>query len=352
MNIYGVIVEVYPFNNGHIHFLNEVKKEANGAPIICITSTSFVQRGEPSVLSSSTKVSLLLKNYCDLVLELPYIYANQGAQYFAYNAVKILSELNVTHLCFGSESNELNNLIKHINIKKSAFKDGIHKKLDSLKSNDILGISYLQAIDSINKNITPVLIKRINNEYNDKGLVDNITSATSIRNNIKTIDYKRYMPLESYEGIHEYNQDKVLDLLKLNIEIALDQDINIFLSHKNELLSRIKKYINKVSNIDELLEYCKDNINSKYKYSRIIYNTILLVTEEDGDQSNRELYLRVLGSSAEGTKLIKGNDNYFVSLKDSNLKTTDIQRRAINLYDLLTKQATLKDNFNKKIKML
>ena len=52
------------------------------------------------------KTRICLEEDIDLILELPTIYATQGADMFAYGALKILNEFHIDTLVFGSESDD------------------------------------------------------------------------------------------------------------------------------------------------------------------------------------------------------------------------------------------------------
>ena len=63
-----------------------------------------------------------------------------------------------------------------------ALEDLTGKRIDS--PNDLLGISYIKTILKNNYNIKPEIIKRTNN-YHEKKLESDISSATAIREAIK-----------------------------------------------------------------------------------------------------------------------------------------------------------------------
>lgn len=330
-------MEINPFHNGHIHFIKEVRKIAKNNRIICIISTNFVQRGEVSVLNKKVKTELLLNYGVDLVLELPMVFANQGGYHFALNAINILKHFQVTDLCFGSESADKEHLtfLAHQKFTSQSFSDGIYSGLGNIKSNDILAISYIKAIDTLNANIDIQPIKRIDNNYNDTALNTPLASSTSIRNNLHDKTITNYLPLKSYEAINNIEQQKLIDLLKINSQIALDKNLQIFLSENNQLLGRINKQlaVKNYHSIAELASDLKDKNNSQYKYQRIILNTILLISQ---NEVLNEQYYRVLGINKECFDILKGVNGYFTSLKDNNNNIGMIEKRATKLYSLIT----------------
>jgi len=50
MQATGIIAEYNPFHNGHLYHIQETKRLTQ-QPLIVVMSGSFMQRGEPAVLS-------------------------------------------------------------------------------------------------------------------------------------------------------------------------------------------------------------------------------------------------------------------------------------------------------------
>lgn len=328
-------MEINPFHNGHLYFLKEAKKIVKDNLLVCIISTNIVQRGEVSVLNKKVKTDLLLKNGVDIVCELPAVLANQGGEYFAFNALNILKEFNIDSLIFGSENPDINTLVNHANIIQSdTFENGLHSKLNTLKSNEILAISYIKAAKCLNLDLDFYPIQRIDNNYNDTKITSNIASATSIRRNIKDKDLiSKSMPLESLDNTLMVNEQILFDIFKINIVNCLDNNIHIFLSEENQLLKRMNSILtlHNPNSISELLNLCKDKNNSKYKYSRILINTVLLIVE---DKYNTEPYVRILGFNKLAAKHIP--ENSFTSLANKNDKISLIEKRVSRLFSLVT----------------
>lgn len=206
----GLIAEFNPFHNGHKYIIEKIKERFEDSIIIVIMSGNFTQRGDSSLINKWDKTKVALKNNIDLVVELPSEFTVQGADDFAYASIKILKELNVNYLVFGSESNDLekleeaastqlnnnyNSKIKNELKKGISYPTALNNSLDIkiTTPNDILALSYIREIKKQNANIIPISIKRTNS-YHDKKLNNKITSATSIRENIKKTSIKKYMP--------------------------------------------------------------------------------------------------------------------------------------------------------------
>lgn len=182
MHACGIIVEYNPFHNGHLYHLNEAKKISKCDCLIAIMSPNFVQRGEPAIIDKWQRAQHAIKQGVDLVIELPIPYATQSGDTFAYGAISILKLLAVDSIVFGSECNDLQQLRSYLDIEYTIDKHSSYSKnfalYSNLKSNDILGIAYLKALQ--NSTITPYTIKRTNT-YHDLTLNHDIASASAIR---------------------------------------------------------------------------------------------------------------------------------------------------------------------------
>lgn len=70
----------------------------------------LLKGGDVSIIPKDKKCDIALNFGVDLIVELPFVFATQGADIFARSAIKILDELNVDYLVFGSESNDIKKL--------------------------------------------------------------------------------------------------------------------------------------------------------------------------------------------------------------------------------------------------
>ena len=247
MNITGIITEYNPFHNGHKFHLEEAKKQTNCDGVICIMSGNFVQRGGPAIVDKWQRTEMALNNGVDLIIELPTFYAVSSAEFFAKGAVSILNSLGVVdNIFFGSEcgdskklleiakvlvseDSDFQNLLKRnlslgLTFAKSREKSLIEYLNDEdinnivTSSNNILGIEYIKAILKLGSSINPVTLRREGSNYNDKEISTSFSSATSIREVLKSSspieNIKNLIPLESYEifsKLQEENYDFIFD---------------------------------------------------------------------------------------------------------------------------------------------
>jgi len=361
----GIICEYNPFHNGHLYHLNYIKKNFPDALIILVMSGEFTERADISILTKWEKTEIALHYGVNLVVELPFDFACQSADLFAYGAIRILNYLKVDKIIFGSESNNINKL-KDLAKKqldsnyyldvKNYLKDGdnyplaMAKALDDINfntPNDILGLAYVREIIKNNYNIEPITIKRTN-DYNSLDLNNNISSATAIREALKkNEDIKNYVP----EKVYPYLQDNipVLDnyfkYLKYRI-INEQEDIIKYHGVDDKILPRIINNINDAFSFDELITKIK---TKNYSYNRIKRMLIYILIGFKKDDMNKDInYIRILGFDNKGqeylNKLKKEIDIPIItSYRNNKNNYLDINTKITNI--LLLENSKLKDEF-------
>ncbi|WP_353626156.1 nucleotidyltransferase family protein [Bacillus sp. JCM 19041] len=207
MKAVGVVVEYNPFHNGHKHHLQMARIQSQADVVIAVMSGSFLQRGEPAIMSRWARTEMALSSGADIVVELPYAYSVQTATRFAEGAVYILSALGCTNLNFGSEAGDITpfkSLVSfmskhkqsydtHVqrflkqgssypNASASAFAllEGSDQLLSLSKPNNILGFHYVQAIDTLHLAMEAETTLRIQSDYHDSTIKKGpIASATA-----------------------------------------------------------------------------------------------------------------------------------------------------------------------------
>ena len=207
----GVIAEYNPFHNGHMYHLKKIKEMFPNEEIVAVISSSFTQRGEPSIINKWDKTDICLKAGIDLVIELPYVFSTESADYFSYGALTILEKLGVDKFVFGSETNDID-IFKKIYLKfGNNYPTALSLALKDLDGevltlpNDLLGISYVKIIKENHYKIKPFCIKRTS-DYNSLSIDNNISSATAIRKALEeNKDVSSLVPdfvLEKFSELH------------------------------------------------------------------------------------------------------------------------------------------------------
>lgn len=205
-NCIGIIAEFDPFHRGHAHLIAQAKAALPGAPVVCAMSGPFTQRGEAAIVSKYARAEMALRCGADLVVELPVQWAVSSAESFARGGVQILHALGVTHLAFGSESGDLTALQAVAQVLDSdAFADALRphlrqglpfagarqKALETLVGaetadcltwpNNLLGIEYLRAIQTLAPEMRALTIPRVGVAHNAAGVNEGFASASQIR---------------------------------------------------------------------------------------------------------------------------------------------------------------------------
>ena len=356
----GIICEYNPFHNGHIYHINKVKEMFPNSRIILVMSGNFLQRGDVSLINKWDKTKIALDHGIDLVVELPFVFATQGADIFAHGAIEILDSLGVDKLVFGSECNDISHLkgLANIQINNKKYDLLVKKYVDDgvnyptamsmvLKDlcgntvdspNDILGLCYIKEIIALNSKIEPICIKRTS-DYHSKDL-SSICSASAIRDAIKeNKDISNYIPMDSLNCINKKcNIDNYFSFLKYKI-ITCD-DLSQFVTVDDSIKYRIKKYINSCNDFEELINCVKTKRYTYNRIKRLFLHILCNFTNSENEKCRDIHYIRVLGFNDCGKEylnIIKKNCNVpiisnFSSLSDVML---DIEFRATCVYSLV-----------------
>ena len=337
--------------------------------IILVMSGPFTQRGDASIINKWDKARIALDNNVDLVIELPFVFATQGADIFSHGAIEILKYLKVDKLVFGSESNNirelkdlamsaLNNkaydiLVKDYLSKGVNYPTALSKALSDLNGtiintpNDLLGLCYIKEIIKQKANIEPISIKRTN-DYHDKELKDFITSATSIREGIKNKQsIVKYLPNNVIEYINNVFIDDYFDLIKYKI---LTEDISNIQTVDEGIENRIKKYIYVSNSLEELINNVKTKRYTYNKLKRMFLHILCNFTKDEARKNKNVKYIRVLGFNKVGQKYLKEIKKdigvpIITNYTKENSKLLEIDFRVNSVYSyIFTNALTLTQN--------
>lgn len=320
MKAIGIIAEYNPFHNGHLYHLSKVKELYPDHTIVLVMSGNFTQRGDVSVIDKWKKTEIAKKAGIDLIVELPFPFATQSADYFSYGAITILEYLQVERVIFGSESNniedlsaiaeaQLNNedfdkLVKIYSKFGHNYPTALSLALKDLTGkvittpNDLLGISYIKAIKKNNYKIIPETIQRTS-DYHNVSLIEH-SSATAIREALKgNKDVSNFVPeitqtyLTNLHFIEDY-----FPLLKY--KVLTEQDLSIYQTVDEGIDSALKKHILEVNNYQDLVEKLKSKRYTYNKITRMLLHILCGFTKEKAKEYQEITYLRLLGFSEKG----------------------------------------------------
>ena len=221
MRVTGIICEYNPLHSGHAYQLR-VARESGADCIVLVMSGSFTERGDVAILDKYSRAEEALLSGADVVLELPYPYSAGSAEYFARAGVRILEDLSVGTLCFGSETGDGEFLRRAAEVAASdSFREAYalegekgtgsaaayfsllsaHMGVKEFGSNDVLGVEYVKAILLENARIEPFVIRREGAAYHaDAVTAGQHPSATALRRAILSAESREEM-IRAYETL-------------------------------------------------------------------------------------------------------------------------------------------------------
>lgn len=372
MNSIGIIAEYNPFTNGHLYHLNKIKEKYKDYTIILVMNSHFTQRGIPTIIDKWKRTEIALKLGIDLVIELPFPFATQSADFFAYGATTILEKLKVEKIVFGSESDNIEDLeiIAKTQIENDEFDklvkvysklgknyptavslsiyDLTNKKIDT--PNDLLGISYIKSILKNNYKLKYETIKRKNNYHSNNLEIDG--SASSIRKAIKEKkDINKYIPeveKDYFDNLHFI--DNYFNILKY--KIITEDNLSIYQTVDEGIDKLLKKHIEKANNIDELIKLVKSKRYTYNKISRMLIHILCNFTKEKANNFKTIKYIRVLGLNKRGSnylnKIKKEIDIPIISkIKRDKDEMLEFEIKTTEIYDITSNNNLIKKEFEK-----
>lgn len=372
MHVIGVIAEYNPFHKGHLYQINKIKEKYPNSLLVVVTSSSFTQRGDISLLNKWDKTKIALDNNVDLVVELPFVYSTQSSDLFAEGAISILNNLKIDTLVFGTERDNINDLelLADIQINNIEYQDKVkeylsqglnyatstNKALEDLTNikvdtpNDLLALSYIKQIKKHNYPIKYINIKRTTS-YHGSEVLDNITSASNIRKlylSDNTID--NLIPFDK-KYLYKINMNKYYDILKYKI-LTEDTSINKYQTVDEGIESRIIKSIYTSNNYEELIQNIKTKRYTYNKISRMLLHILVGFTKEDASNISID-YIRVLGFNRRGQEYLNKIKKELpiplvIGYKKNISKVLDIELKATKIYALVADMSLIKREYQTK----
>ncbi|MBE5820683.1 MAG: nucleotidyltransferase family protein [Clostridiales bacterium] len=186
-------------------------------------------------------------------------------------------------------------------------------------SNNILGIEYIKAILSLKSKVIPYTIKRNGPDYNSLDEIDDLASATAIREKLKKDkDVSKLMPKNAYKILNEQNKygKAILDLNAYEKEILYKFRIMSVDEIKNlqdvseGLENKIKDAANSCNELEAFISKIKSKRYPRARIQRICLYGLLNITKKDVLDSYKVTpYVRVLGFNQNGKMLLSRTIN-------------------------------------------
>ncbi len=328
MKICGIVAEFNPFHNGHAYLIQKAR-ESGYSGVVAVMSGNFVQRGEPAIIETESRVRAALDGGVDLVLQLPVNHALSGASDFSRGAVGILDASGVIDaLVFGSECGDaglLAECARALNDKRTdertveELKTGIsyacarERALEATapglshiinEPNNILAVEYIRQLDFLGSAIRPVTFLRTSYHDSDE-IKGKFTSASNIRKMImEGSEFCDYIP-GFYAGYDDFN---IVDLNKFEAAVLCDmrkktsEDFALAPDISEGIENRIADSIPGSVSLAELYSAAKTKRYSHARIRRIVMNTFIGITAEDSAVAPQ--YIRPLGMTGRGAEIL------------------------------------------------
>ena len=318
MNACGIITEYNPFHNGHIYHIQQARKITNCDCLIAVMSGNFVQRGEPAIIDKWERTRACLQHGVDLVLELPYPFATQSADQFAYGAIEVLSLAQVSSIVFGSESNDLTQLqalseqVDQLEKSKTcSFVKNVATLYPSFASNDLLAISYLKALRT--KPITPYTIKRTN-DYRGLDASSSIASASAIRHAIahkQDVSHSTVMADTISHPIYLRDYYPYIQTLLMTMDSKQLAAIQLMDEGLEQLL---KANAQTHFTWEAFIEACTSKRYTRSRIQRTLLQVLTQTTKEEIQSLPPLSYIRVLGFTSTGRQYLSSLDKKSITI--------------------------------------
>lgn len=325
MKILGIVVEYNPFHTGHLYHLEKAKEIVQPDLTIAIMSGNYVQRGEVSIIDKFKRSELAIKYGVDLVIELPFVYVSQSADYFCKGAIDLLYHMGVTDLVFGSECGTIetfkeiayaiekqpetyNQYVKDSMNQGLRYPDACNKALSQLlgKSivtpNDLLGLGYVKEVIFNHYPINLHCIER-SNDYHETTL-NKVASATALRK-----------ALFNHEDVHDYlfdmsyytklyKQSDFFDYLKYQIIIQDENSLKKLHLVDEGIENLLKKVIHQVNSYEELVNTLTSKRYTKTRIQRMLLHILLNNTKQEIQNALNVDYLHILKMNQKGQEYL------------------------------------------------
>ncbi len=365
MKFCAIIAEYNPLHLGHIKQIEYVKQVLGAEKIVVIMSGNFTQRGEISVLDKFKRASWAIKAGADAVIELPTVFAVGNAETFATGAINLICDLNIFDgICFGVESGDKESFIRlatAMNNESKEFRKILKRYLDEGVSlakakflavkdmggefdenlinspNNILGLEYTKALLKRNSNIQICPLLR-QGDHNDKTLKKGVTSATSIREVIKSGELKKLkksLPKFVLDDLTEYpfSFDK---MVMSSIITTSKEKLATRPDCTEGLENRIKALSKDNLTVDDLVAKVTTKRYTETRIRRILTSNLLGITRELLiDCIEDKLYAKILAIKGEDKELISkisNNSSVPVLTRKSNLSA--LEKTALECFNI------------------
>lgn len=342
MKITGITAEYNPLHNGHIWHLEQARELTGCDAVAVAMSGDFVQRGEAAVADKWTRAELALRSGADLVVEIPALFCLGNAFQYSAASVAILEALGCSRIAFGSESGELETIVRVAGVLRDhhdEIAEGISSLVREGKSypaaraevywrirsssddaadidaelavmsnpNDILALEYILNM----RRAEPAAIKRRGAGHDshaeeEKGL----RSASALRSMIMAgEDISAYVPectAEAFRGPVPDAGAECAKLLRYAVMSSSPELTDDCPSGGEGLGFLLKDAVKQYSSLDDIIKTVKSKRYTYSRISRLCMQLILGITREKYPYTEPS-YIRVLGFNDKGREILSAH---------------------------------------------
>ncbi|WP_293695681.1 nucleotidyltransferase family protein [uncultured Phascolarctobacterium sp.] len=324
MQATGIIAEYNPFHNGHLYHIQETKRLTQ-QPVIVVMSGSFMQRGEPAVLSKWQRAYFAVRGGVDLVLELPCVFTLRSAEFFAKGAAALLAatgcvnalacgtenpqsdfEASARLACSAEAQAKLRELLQSGLSYAQAWEKILGEHTAFRSPNDILALEYTKALLQTAADIQPFYLQRTDKGYNSTAIGSSIASASAIRQALAAGDdsWRQAVPEYTHAALATggYKAQLLWQLLKYRLRLLTPQH----LAERCEASEGIENLLSRAADCNCLQTALAACSSKRYTASRIrrLLLQILLDQSKAVWQQQAPAYLRVLAFNDTGRQLL------------------------------------------------
>ena len=366
MKTVGIVAEYNPFHAGHRKQFDRIRAEfGRETAIVCAMSGNFVQRGPPAVLDKTLRAKAAVACGADLVVELPTTVSLSSAEGFAAGGVKILSSM-CDALCFGAETGEADTLMDTARALLSEdFSPLLRRELDSGKSfpaaraealaqmglsgeilrrpNDILAVEYCKAILARNSPMVPFPIRR-DGDYHDQAPHRENPSATAVRRlMLEGGAWDSFVPEPAraiFENAPLHSLAAGERAVLARLRTMTDGEFEALPYGSEGLWRKFQTACEQRRTIEDILEATKSKRYTRTRLNRMLLCAFLGLTDRDMKQAAP--YVRLLGLSGEGGRLLRERKNSFIVNAGERKRCPyeERERKLSALYGLFALDAT------------
>ncbi|MBL1227358.1 nucleotidyltransferase [Enterococcus sp. BWR-S5] len=337
MKACGIIVEYNPFHSGHAYHAQMARELSGAEVVIAVMSGNFLQRGEPAILDKWIRAKEALNNGVDLVVELPFVWAVQSADYFARGGIKLLQALNCASLCFGTDSQQpidyaafgkfaaenedlISQKYKELGEKQLSYPQQMthvfqelypELHLDFSSPNHVLGLSYAKENAKYNHPMALLPLQRKITHYNEETLHQQFASATAVRAEALKQNWDALTPVlptithtDLISG-SLVSWENYWPLLKYQLINRSTEELGQIYQMNEGIEYRVKEMALKATSFHNFIAIVKTKRYTWTRLQRLSLYTLMNISNQEVYDGWENTGIRVLGMTEVGQSYLK-----------------------------------------------